>query len=189
LHNNLDLIQQNRLITGERLATKLAAKNINAVQKARLLSSLKDPSPADLQKLLSLEDWIAAQCFVKFCTVGECRHSSMAYLRYLGTFEDESTMSKVDTFVQTLSEHRDGKGRWKGFPFYYTLLVLNELNTEGARGEAEYAIPACERALHRLKEDDSFYMIKYATLGNILRIGRHTLGNALIQDFPMHKTL
>jgi hypothetical protein len=177
------------LITGEKLATKLAVKNIKAVQKARLLSLLKDPSPADLQKLLSLEDWIAKQCFVKFCAVGECRHSSIAYLRYLGAFDDESTKLKIDSFVQTLSEHRDGKGRWKGFPFYYTLLVLSELDTDMARKESEYAVPACERAMNRLKEDDTFYMVKYATLGNVLRMGRHILGNALVQDFPLYKTL
>ena len=189
MHENMDLSQKNRLITGEKLATKLAVKNIKAVQKARLLSSLNAPSAEDLQNLLSLEDWIEKQCFAKFCAVGECRHSSITYLRYLGTFDDETTKSKVDSFIQTLSEHRDGKGRWKGFPFYYTLLVLNEMKTEAARTEVEYALPACKRALNRLKENDTFYMIKYATLVNILRMNSHTLGDALIQNFPLYKTL
>ncbi|MHA1906020.1 MAG: hypothetical protein ACW98Y_01895 [Candidatus Thorarchaeota archaeon] len=189
MHENMDLSQKNRLITGEKLATKLAVKNIKAVQKARLLSSLNAPSTEDLQKLLSLEDWIAEQCFAKFCAVGECRHSSIAYLRYLGTFDDESTKSKVDSFVNLISKHRDGKGRWKGFPFYYTLLVLNELKTEVAKKEIEYAIPACQRAMNRLKESDGFYSLKYNTLVNILRENKHTLGNYLVQNFPLYETL
>jgi hypothetical protein len=189
LHENMDLSQKNHLVTGERLATKLAVKNIQALQKARLLSSLNNPSAEDLKKLLSLEDWIAKQCFAKFCAVGECKHSSIAYLRYLGIFDDDTTQSKVNSLVQMLSEHRDGKGRWKGFPFYYTLLVLNELKTKKAKEEAEYAISACERALSRLKEDDQFYMVRYAALSNTIRRNQHALGNALIQNFPHYKTL
>ena len=189
MHENLDLSQKNRLITGEKLATKLAVKNIKALQKARLLSSLKDPSTKDLNKLLALDDWITKQCFAEFCAVGECRQSSIAYLRYLGTFDDESTKSKVDSFVQILSEHRDDKGRWNGFPFYYTLLVLNELKTEGARKEIEYAFPACQRALKRVKESDEFYSTKHTTLVNALGMNRYTLADSLIQNFPLYETL
>lgn len=189
LHENLDLSQKNRLVTGEKLTTKLAVKNIKAVQKARLLSSLNNPRTEDLNKLLLLDDWITAQCFAEFCAVGECRHSSIAYLRYLGTFDDESTKSKVDSFVQILSEHRDDKGRWKGFPFYYTLLVLKDLKTEAAKKEVEYTAPACQRALKRLKESDPFYSLKYNTLVNVLRENKHTLGNYLVQNFPLYETL
>jgi hypothetical protein len=185
----MDLTQKNRLITGEKLSTKLAVRNIYAVQKARLLSQLISPSSEDMKNLLSLDDWIAEQCFTKFCAAGECRHSTMAYLRYLGTFEDETTKERVETFIRKVSAHRDGKGRWKGFPFYYTLLVLHELNTEAAREELDYAIPACRRAEARIKVNDDFYSIRHDVLSNALRLTQHALGNFLAQDFPRYKTL
>jgi hypothetical protein len=189
MNAGMDLTQKNRLVTGEKLSTKLAVKNIKAVQKARLLSQLKDPSSEDMKELLSLDDWISKQCFSQFCAAGECRHSSLAYLRYLGTFEDETTKERVESFIREVSKHRDDKGRWKGFPFYYTLLVLHELNTEAAREELEYTLPACQRAETRIRESDTFYSIRYDVLSAVLRSTRHALTSFLVQDFPRYKTL
>ena len=47
---------------------------------------------------------------------------------------------------------RDGKGRWKRFPFYYTVLALDGLASPGlklpgALRELKYAAPSVERAL------------------------------------------
>jgi hypothetical protein len=49
--------------------------------------------------------------------------------------------------IRQLGELQDGKGRWKRFPFYYTLLALSELDIPPARRELKYAQPAIERAL------------------------------------------
>lgn len=157
---NHDLIKDNRLITGEKLSTKLAVDNIAVVQKARLLAQLDSPSEEEIAKRNGLELWLNQQCFSSFCGSGECRHASMAYVRYLAALGDDANNSQANQFVQELAAYRDGKGRWKGFPFYYTLLALKELGTHKAKKEREYALPARERALKRISNDDEFYEIR-----------------------------
>jgi hypothetical protein len=49
--------------------------------------------------------------------------------------------------VKQLKEYRDGKGRWRRFPFYYTLLALGGIDMPAATRELKYAAPAVERAL------------------------------------------
>ena len=118
MQHNLDLTKENRLITGEKLSTQLAVNNILVVQKVRLLALNTSPSENEIAKREGLELWLKKQCFSNFCGSGECRHASMAYVRYLATLGDEASLSKANQFVQKLSEHRDGKLRRKWLPFY-----------------------------------------------------------------------
>ena len=170
MQGKMDLVKKDRLVTGEKLSTKLAVKNIGTIQKARLLSSLSVPHAVDKSNLQKLDEWIKKQCFAEFCGVGECRHSSMAYLRYLGTLNGDTNKSTVDTFVHKLSECRDGGARWKGFPFYYTLLVLSELTSQDARTELQYAVPACHRAMKRINRKDPYSKIRREVLSDVLGI-------------------
>jgi hypothetical protein len=58
--------------------------------------------------------------------------------------------------VKFLRKHRDGKGGWRRFPFYYTLLALTEMNPEIARDELKYAAGVCEQRLKRKPRDDKY---------------------------------
>lgn len=46
--------------------------------------------------------------------------------------------------MKTLNSRRLGDGRWKGFPFYYTLLALTEIGSQAALEQMRYASPLCE---------------------------------------------
>jgi len=41
---------------------------------------------------------------------------------------------------------RDGKGQWRRFPFWYTVLALSEMDVPEASRELKYAAPVLERA-------------------------------------------
>ena len=58
--------------------------------------------------------------------------------------------------VKLLSEHRDGSGKWRRFPFYYTLLALDELKFKPALTEMKYAAPVLERYLKRKHKPDKY---------------------------------
>jgi hypothetical protein len=58
--------------------------------------------------------------------------------------------------VNYLRERRDGKGRWRRFPFYYTLLALVEIPGTHAAEEIRYASPVLERMLRRSGRGDRF---------------------------------
>ena len=59
-----------------------------------------------------------------------------------------------------LKKHRDEKGKWKGFPFYYTLYVLNEIDTNLAMDEMKYAVKSIERRLMTKKSEESKYEMR-----------------------------
>ena len=44
---------------------------------------------------------------------------------------------------------RDGKGQWRVFPFWYTILALSEMDLPEASRELAYAAPVLERAARR----------------------------------------
>ncbi len=50
---------------------------------------------------------------------------------------------------ESLRAQRAGEGRWRVFPFWYTVLVLVDVDLREARAELEYAAPALERIAAR----------------------------------------
>lgn len=58
--------------------------------------------------------------------------------------------------IRYLHEHRDGSGRWRRFPFYYTLLSLIEIPGKDAVSEIRYAAPGLEKMLKRRGEVNRF---------------------------------
>ena len=70
--------------------------------------------------------------------------------------------------MQYLREHRDGRGRWRRFPFYYTLLALLEIPGRGATSEMRYAAPVLERMLTRAGRADRFALRRRAVAERIL---------------------
>jgi hypothetical protein len=53
----------------------------------------------------------------------------------------------MSTHLTNLTDYRDGKGRWGGFPFFYTVLMLSETDSPLAIQELKYAAPFCEKQL------------------------------------------
>ncbi len=51
--------------------------------------------------------------------------------------------------VSHLRSMRDGQGRWRVFPFWYTVLALNEMDIPPAPKELEYAAALLERTARR----------------------------------------
>ena len=132
--------------------TSQACRYIPLLESARafrLLGALADPTRRALARA---ECRIRNQCFTHFCAVGECAPITVAYMRYLNALRTEQANCLLAMFLKRLVECRNGSGRWEGFPFYYTLLMLNELDPVLAREERRYAAAACERLLERAPE-------------------------------------
>lgn len=91
-------------------------------------------------------EWSGVYC-CGTCTVALWRH-----LLSTGIADD---CRRLEHGLAELRRARDGKGRWRRFPFYYTLLALSEINLPAVRDEVEYALPVIERAMRRiLKEEE-----------------------------------
>jgi hypothetical protein len=56
--------------------------------------------------------------------------------------------------MKILRAHRERTGRWKRFPFYYTLQTLCELDMPAAREELRFAAKSCVRVLRKAEGGD-----------------------------------
>lgn len=83
-----------------------------------------------------------------------CGTCSVALWRHLLVSGQEDDVRRLENGLLELKRYRDGKGRWKRFPFYYTLLTLGEMDLPGAKAEIEYASPVIDRVLRRFLKVD-----------------------------------
>ena len=63
---------------------------------------------------------------------------------------------------------RKGDGRWRRFPFYYTLLALSDIDLPGAVEEIRYAAPVCEAYLKRPPKPDSTSQRRHELVERVL---------------------
>jgi hypothetical protein len=75
------------------------------------------------------------------CSVGLWRH-----LLASGLDRQEERLRRGVAHLRTM---RDGKGQWRRFPFWYTVLALGEMNFAEASNELRYAASELERAAAR----------------------------------------
>jgi hypothetical protein len=153
-----------RLFTGERLRTKLATRNILTAEAARALV-LFGMGEDILERT---NRWLLEQCFASTCTVSECAHSTVGLMRYLAVGGLAGSEKRLDAHFAVLSQHRDGQGRWRRFPFYYTLLALSETDLPAAVEEMRYAAPACEWFLRRSPKGDLFIPRQRSVMERVL---------------------
>lgn len=145
------------LFTGEKVTTRAGLSHILGQESCRILLLLNVTS-ADVKSALQratagfmkpMKQYIVAEKGI-YC----CVNCSCALWRRLSVGGLENSERILAAGIKTLKSLRDGKGRWKRFPFYYTLLVLNEIELPSARKEMQYAAPACERLLKREAKRD-----------------------------------
>jgi hypothetical protein len=70
--------------------------------------------------------------------------------------------------LQYLREHRDGKGRWRRFPYYYTLLALSGISGPRADREIKYVAAGLERLLKRRGSGDRYDLRRRTVAERIL---------------------
>lgn len=143
-----------RVFTGERVRSGAGTGHILGEEACRVLAQLAGRSPAACSALAHARNWLA-EMFVRsklaphgpgMCCCGTC---SVALWRNLLAGGVDHADRQLDAGLKSLRAHRNGDGRYRVFPFYYTLLALTEMNTPAAKREKRYVAPACERMLKR----------------------------------------
>lgn len=81
-----------------------------------------------------------------------CGTCSVALWRHLLSSAGADDQRRLENGLAELKRYRDGKGRWKRFPFHYTLLALLEIDLPAVREEVQYAAPVIEHGLRRLEK-------------------------------------
>ncbi|MFW9843496.1 MAG: hypothetical protein ACFFEV_02855 [Candidatus Thorarchaeota archaeon] len=165
-----------RIYTGERLQTYLASKNILTIDSARALILSGSSTEITKSSIALVDSWMENQCFSDFCATGECRYSSIAYIRYLNAC---GKIDRIEQMVCKLSKFRDGKGGWTGFPYFFTLLALTEIRSSIVDNELEYALAYIETRFRRSRSEEPYATRRNEILANIQnRFGQSLLSLA-----------
>jgi hypothetical protein len=80
------------------------------------------------------------------CTAALWRHLAV------GGFRDAE--AELTAGMKDLKRHRQDNGRWRRYPFYYTLYALSEIDLPGAVAEMKFAAPSLERVVRRKPTDE-----------------------------------
>jgi hypothetical protein len=164
-----DFLDGIRVFTGERVRSRAAVAHILGEEACRALILLDAPlgrvrtalsraSDGLLQRLHAGENHPSSRSGMYCC--GIC---SVSLWRHLAAGGLHGSQWRLEAGLKTLKAHRLGDGRWRRFPYWYTLLVLNEIDLPPARGELRYAAPVCERFLKRPNQS-STYAVRHRVL-------------------------
>lgn len=142
-----------RLFTGE-LVNSASARHILGEEVCRVLLQL---NVRDKSVRLSLERATEGllQCLSRAAAVsinanpgvyccGKCTVGLWRHLAVGGLDRQEERLKKGVQFLRT---RRDGKGGWRAFPFWYTVLLISELDFASAKVELRYAVDVLKRSL------------------------------------------
>jgi len=152
-----------RLFTGEPVTTRAGTAHVlgEEASRALILLDVKRASIRDalarategmLERLRDAErrernmgrTWLGQYCCGK-CTAALWRHLAAGGL--------EHAERHLGAGMRALKIHRDGAGKWRRYPFWYTVLTLSELDPPLAAEELRHAAPAIERSLRRAGGD------------------------------------
>ena len=161
-----DFRQGISLFTGERMTSRGGTAHILGEEACRALILL-EVSISDVRAALHRATMGVTDILRKtregyhwreqpgeFC----CARCTCAVWRHLavGGLQDVDHDLWLTAGMKALRAHRDGSGKWRRFPFHYTLLALSEIDHPLVIKEMRYVAPACEQYLKRSSKDDKF---------------------------------
>jgi len=147
-----DLKNGIRLFTGERLGPSASLRHVSGEEACRALLLLGAKSGAVKSALKSATAGMLAaleradQAGRDMFCCGTCDPSLWRHITAGGLPGAERWLARG---MKVLKAHRDGGGKWRRFPFFYTLLALSEIDLPAAMSEMRYTASVCERFLAR----------------------------------------
>lgn len=172
----LDFRRGFRVFTGEPVRSGAATAHILGEEccrlllkldvKDRLVSTALARAKAGMLEILKSPERIHARHVGFYC----CGICTVSFWRHLAAGGLDHPVPRFRDGLRVLAGSRSVGGRWKRFPFFYTLLALTELETPKARAELRWAAPAAERSLKALRGDKRFAKRRRAVLEQALTL-------------------
>jgi hypothetical protein len=144
---NTDLDYGVSLFTGEDLSSSASALHYLGQEAARLICLFAPQDPETRPAYERASQWMRDHPTFTQTGMQCCGRCTIAYWRHFWVGEFEHKQEALENGLKALQNDRDGKGKWKRFPYYYTLLALSEIDLEPARQELRYSLPVMERYL------------------------------------------
>lgn len=155
-----------KLFTGERIASGAAIRHILGEESCRAMillgakkssakKALKESTEGILSRIRANE--ADGQSGGMYCC-GPCTDS---YWRHLAAGGMDDNERRLIAGLKELKKHRKGDGKWRRFPYYYTLLALDEISQleiskRNLIAEMRYAAGGLENLLKRKPRNDKY---------------------------------
>ncbi len=156
-----------RLFTGEKITSGAGTAHILSEEAGRVLlllgSDINEKVRDTLLSMLSERD-TPQHPWGQWCC-GTCTASLWRHFAAGGGNRQEERMING---LKDITRCRNENGRWKRYPFYYTILALTEMDIAPARDELRFAGNAMERAFARLREQSEYEVRKKELLARAL---------------------
>lgn len=165
---NQDLSQGVRLLTGEQMRSDAGTRHVLSEEALRTVIVWKlRSSSAVTQALKGFNDLLKAGAKNgSWC----CYKCTISFLRTLAVVKPNIWDRTLEKGLNRIKKARTTDGRWHGFPFYYTLLTLSEMDTPSARAELRHASKIAERLLKRYHGDDRLSRFRRLALEATLNV-------------------
>ncbi len=156
------------LFTGEKITSRVGKRHMIGEEASRLLHKLgvktKQVKQALQKSDTSLLNMVNSLLndpkynyeYGMYC----CKSCSCGLWLNLGSGGLGNDTNMLKAGINYLKRHRDNTGKWKGFPYYYTLYVLNNMDDDIAKEEMAYTAQAIERRLGKNRPMKTKYDIR-----------------------------
>ena len=147
-----------KVFTGEKITSGAGAGHVLGEEGCRALITL-GVSNKDIRAALDrawdqMGQRIAESTASKgtFC----CASCSVALWRHYAAGGFSEPEKQLAAGLRYLKMHRMEGGRWRRFPFYYTIYALLDVEARGIKSELKFCAPACERALKHMRGTNEY---------------------------------
>lgn len=152
LPTSQDLAGSVRLLTGERMLSDVGTRHVLGEEALRTTFVWKlRSSSAGAEAVKGFNNLLEAGGKDGWWC---CHTCTPAFLRALAVVKPDDSDRILEKGLKRIKKARTHDGRWRGFPFYYTLLTLSEIETPSAKAELKHASKISQRLLKRYGKDD-----------------------------------
>ena len=161
-----DLRQDLILYTGEKIKSRVGKCHMIGEEACRLLRKL-DLQTDKIKRALERTDFGLRKQIDKvyensryeygmYC----CKSCSCGLWLNLSSGGLNNDTELLISGLNYLKRHRDNSGRWTGFPYYYILYVLNEIENDIAIDEMRFCAKSIERRLKKKRIEENKYEMR-----------------------------
>ncbi len=148
-----------RLFTSEKVTSGAGTGHILGEEACRILVVLDVDDAGVKTALGNATEWLIKRLklsyeerayeFGMFC----CGTCSVSLWRHIAAGGLDDQENRLTAGIGQLKRYRTEKGKYRRFPFWYTLLALSEMDISIAHTEIEYVAPVLERYVKRNPKD------------------------------------
>jgi hypothetical protein len=147
-----------RVFTGEWITSRAAVSHILSEEASRVLLQINVndrtvKTAYELSKTNLLNSLLEGYPRGKVAGIYCCGKCSAALWRHFTAGGFENAEARLSNGLKYLKMMRTGDGKWRRFPFYYTILALSDMTIPAALEELRYAASVLERSIRFQRED------------------------------------